>query len=115
MYFHERRSKSAMVATPRVTHPKPARNPAAAPHSGVVFASATNAARFADLSNAKTNVRPKIFGRLPRLRSSWVKLLVDIHARPKRAGEYQRPPIANVETAAARTASQFRCGIESSS
>jgi hypothetical protein len=47
---------------------------------------------------------PKIRAALPRARSASVKPLADIHARWNIAGEYQRPPITNVETAAATTA-----------
>src|SRR5277367_2661328 len=114
MYFHERRSNKAMVAIPRATHPKPARNPAVAPQTALVFGSARNAARFADIISAKRNERLKIFAILLLARSSLVKLLTDIQARPNIAGEYQSPPSTNVEAAADRTASQLRCGMKSS-
>src|ERR1700722_18000313 len=114
MYFQERRSNRAMVAIPRATHPKPARNPAVAPHAALVLGSARKAARFADIMSAKIKERPKIFAMLLLARSSPVKLLTDIQARPNNAGEYQSPPSTKVETAADRTASQLRCGIESS-
>jgi hypothetical protein len=45
-------------------------------------------------------------------KSASVRLLTDIHARPNKTGEYQSPPSAKAETAAAKTASQLRCGIE---
>src|SRR5580698_4597784 len=107
-YFHGRRSNSAMVPSLSVTQPKPARKPAVAPHAGVVLASARNAARFADINSAKIKDSPKTLAMLLLFRSSCVKLLADIQARPNNAGEYQSPPITNVETAAAKTASQFR-------
>src|ERR1022692_323641 len=114
MYFQERRSNRAMVAIPSATQPKPARNPAVAPHEALVLGSARKAARFAAMITAKTRARPKIFIILLFARSASVRLLTDIHARPNRAGEYQSPPSAKVETAAARTASQLMCGIEAS-
>src|SRR5580658_726046 len=108
MYFHDRRSNSAIVPSPNVTQPKPARKPAVAPQVALVLGSARNAAKFADINSAKTNDRPKILAILLLFRSSCVKLLADIQARPNKAGEYQSPPIRKVETAAATTASQFR-------
>src|SRR5882672_5035208 len=108
-YFHERRSNREMVAIPRVTQPKPARNPAVAPQLAVVFGSARNAARFAAMRSANRRDRPKILGMLDLLSSASLRLLTDIQGRPNSAFEYQRPPIRKVETAAATTASQLMC------
>ena len=47
---------------------------------------------------------PKIFAAPPLDRSASVKPLTDIHPRWNITGEYQRPPMTKVETAAARTA-----------
>src|ERR1035441_5770610 len=111
MYFHDRRSNSAIVPSPSVTQPKPARKPAVAPHDALVLGSARNAAKFADINSAKMNERPKILPILLLFRSSCVKLLADIQTRPNNAGEYQSPPIRKVETAAGTPASQFKWGI----
>src|SRR5271165_5259096 len=108
MYFHDRRSNSAIVPSPSVTQPKPARKPAVAPHTALVLGSARNAAKFADINNPKMNDKPKILAVLLLFKSSCVNLLADIQARPNKAVEYQSPPIRKVDTAAATTASQFR-------
>src|SRR5689334_596369 len=109
MYFQDFRSKSAIMAIPSATHPKPARKPAVAPHEVVVLASARNIARFADISNEKTKARPKTLPMFRLPSSSVVKWVSAIQARPKMAGEYQSPPSAKAEKAAARTANQFTC------
>src|SRR4051812_20237726 len=107
MYFQDLRSNSAMMAMPSATQPKPARKPAAAPQEVVVFASARNMARLADITTEKTKAKPKT---LPIFRfpsCSVVKLLSAIQTRPKMAGEYQSLPSANADNAAATTANQF--------
>src|SRR5271169_203806 len=100
MYFQDRRSNSAMVAIPSATQPNPARKPAVAPQAALVFGSARKAARFAAMIMAKMSARPKILIMLLLARSASLKLLTAIQARPNRTGEYQRPPIRKVETAA---------------
>src|SRR5271166_5247617 len=103
-----------MVAMASATQPKPARKPAVAPQTAVVFGSARKAARFAAMITAKISDRPKILAMLPLAKSASDKLLADIHAEPNKALEYQSPPRRKVETAAASTASQLICGMEHS-
>src|SRR5512146_739480 len=95
-----------MIATASATQPKPASNPAVAPHQAVVFGSARNIARFAAMSNENTNDSPNTFAIFGG-RSSARNPFSVIHALPNSAGEYHNPPRTKVDSAAATTAHQF--------
>src|SRR5579862_4837727 len=98
------------MAIPIATQPKPARKPAVAPHTAVVFGSFRNIARLTAMTRLITNVMAKVLG--PAAGGVEPKALAFIHALPNRTGEYQRPPTRKAENAAARIAQRLRVCID---
>src|ERR1700742_3120733 len=107
MWVHEHFSKKAIIPSPAATHPTPASAPAIIPHKIVVLGSAKNMARFADMTSAKMNDPPKARALLKPATCSSLNPFTRIQTLPNNIGEYQRPPMRNVERAAAKTASQL--------
>src|SRR5689334_14805606 len=91
---------------PIAAHPKPARNPAVAPHMGVVPGALRKKARLIAITRLMRNAAMK----MPALAGAGASLnpLALCHARPKRTGEYHKPPTRKAETAAARIAQRLR-------
>src|SRR4029077_15419717 len=64
-------------------------------------------ARFADMTSARMNEPPKARALLKPATCSSLNPFTRIQTLPNNTGEYQRPPMRNVEIAAAKTASQL--------
>jgi hypothetical protein len=100
-----------MIAIEKNIQPKPVRNPAISPYAADVFVP-MNIARLKAMMNEKRKDKPKTSRSFRCIKSSLVKLFAAIHGFSKI--EYQRPPIKNVDDAAASIAIQLRCEIVSS-
>src|SRR5687768_10884709 len=61
IYFQDFCSKSAIMAKIRVLQPKPARNPAAAPHAASVAESPRKKARLYEMIHEKRKASPYVF------------------------------------------------------
>src|SRR6185369_4692211 len=98
-------SNTAMIPSPIAPHPKPARNPAVAPHASVVPGAFKNIARLNAITRLNRNAIANPFG--PAAGGSVANPFARFHAAPSSTGEYHNPPIKNAETAAAMTAQMF--------
>src|ERR1700730_11386756 len=98
MYDQERFSNNATTAKPAATQPIPSSAPAAVPHKSVVFESARNTARFADITNAKKNAPPKARALLKFLTCASVNPFARSQTLPNAIGEYHNPPMINADS-----------------
>src|SRR3954451_6469029 len=91
---------------PIAAHPNPARNPAVAPQAGVVPGALRKNARLIAITRLITKAATKI----PAPAGAGLSLnpFAFCHARPKRTGEYHKPPMRKADTAAARIAHKLR-------
>src|SRR5947209_17606385 len=91
---------------PIATQPKPARNPAVAPHASVVFESFKNIARLKAITRLRMKLMANVFA--VAAGGSLVKPLAFFHSPANRSGEYHSPPTRKAATAAARMAQKFK-------
>src|ERR1700752_3445736 len=93
------------------TQPTPAATPAPSANPSPGFGP-RNIENKAAVISASTNDIPKIMPWLPFASDAASCPVSRIHALPKSAGEYQRPPRRKLERAAATTAPQCTAGID---
>ncbi len=85
----------------------PAKKPALAPHTQVVFAPDKNIARLIDINKENKAVNPNIFGLFDNFMFSRDVLLSTIHAFANNTFEYHSPPTKKEDNPATTTASQL--------